>query len=110
MDLSTTITAAAPTRQEAEQVILSLIADITADWDLEELEIGPQTKLLADLGFSSIDILDFMSAVDRHYGRRFRWTLLIVVDGLYVDDLSVGQIAGFVADHFDVEDDGERYR
>jgi acyl carrier protein len=110
MDHNTTLTAAAPTRQEAEQTILSLIADITTDWDLEDLVIDPETKLLGDLGFSSIDILDFMSAVDRHYGRRFRWTLLIVVDGLYVDDLSIRQIAGFVADNFDVEDDGERYR
>jgi acyl carrier protein len=106
----TTTTSAAPTRREAEQAILSLVHDITEDWDLEELEVTPQTRLLGELGFSSIDMLDFLSAVDRHYGRRFQWRLLIVVDGVYIDDLSVAQIAEFVASNFDAEDDGELYR
>ena len=99
-----------PTRHEAEQSILGLVSDITADWDLEGVDVDPQTKLLAELGFSSIDMLDFLTAVDRHYGRQFRWRLLIVVDGVYIDDLSVSQIAEFITNNFDAEDDGELYR
>ena len=78
--------------------LAELLEDFTQDWDNEfEGEMTRQTKLLADLGFESIDIIQLVVAIEEMVGKRkLPFNELLMRDGRYVDDLSIGQIADFL--------------
>ncbi|NKF21409.1 acyl carrier protein [Solimonas marina] len=86
------------TSDQIFQKLLPLVQDFTQDWDNEyEGEIGRDTKLLGDLGFESIDIIQFIVAVEEELGiSKTPFDKLLMKDGRYVDDLSLGQIADFL--------------
>lgn len=77
----------------------TMLADFTQDWDhVYEGQIGRDTRLLADLGFESIDIIQLVVAIEEEFGKhKLPFNQLLMKDGRYVDDLSVGQIADFLA-------------
>lgn len=79
--------------------LTALVEDFTQDWDITpEAGINAQTKLLADLGFESIDVIQFMVAIEEDIaGRKLPFNDLVMQDGRYVDDLCLGQIADFLA-------------
>lgn len=79
--------------------LIELLKDFTQDWDNEfEGEMGPQTRLLADLGFESIDIIQLVVAIQEDIvKRKLSFDQLLMKDGRYVDDLSIGQIADYLA-------------
>ncbi|WP_420464627.1 phosphopantetheine-binding protein [Panacagrimonas sp.] len=79
--------------------LIELLEDFTQDWDHEfSGEMGPDTRLLADLGFESIDIIQLVVAIQEEVVRRkLSFDQLLMKDGRYVDDLSIGQIAGYLA-------------
>ncbi len=81
-----------------EQQLIDLLADFTQDWDTQpDGGITADSKLLADLGFESIDVIQFMVAIEEDIaGRKLPFNDLVMKDGRYVDDLSVSQIAEFV--------------
>lgn len=85
--------------QELVGQLATLLQDFTQDWDNEfEGDMGPDTKLLADLGFESIDIIQLVVAIEQMVGKRkLPFNELLMRDGRYVDDLSIGQIASFLA-------------
>ncbi len=56
------------------------------------------TRLLADLGFESIDIIQLVVAIQEEIvKRKLSFDKLLMKDGRYVDDLSIGQIADYLA-------------
>lgn len=56
------------------------------------------TRLLADLGFESIDIIQLVVAIQEDIvKRKLSFDQLLMKNGRYVDDLSVGQIAEYLA-------------
>lgn len=79
--------------------LIAILQDFTQDWDNEfEGEMTRDTKLLADLGFESIDIIQLVVAIEEELGKRkLPFDKLLMKDGRYVDDLSIGQIADFLA-------------
>jgi acyl carrier protein len=79
--------------------LADLLEDFTQDWDNEfEGEMSRETRLLADLGFESIDIIQLVVAIEQMVGKRkLPFNELLMKDGRYVDDLSIGQIADFLA-------------
>lgn len=81
------------------QELITLLEDFTQDWDHEfSGEMGADTRLLADLGFESIDIIQLVVAIQEEVVRRkLSFDQLLMKDGRYVDDLSIGQIAGYLA-------------
>jgi acyl carrier protein len=81
--------------------VVRIVSDMTADWDLElSGGIRPETLLIADLSFESIDVVQFVVALEERFGRRgLPFEKLLMVDGRYVDDLSVFQVVGFLHDH-----------
>jgi acyl carrier protein len=77
--------------------IVAIVDDLTQDWGLEfDGPKGIQTMLVADLEFASVDIIQFCVALEQCYGRRFGFQDLLMKDGSYVGDLSLGQFAAFV--------------
>ncbi len=77
-----------------------LLKDFTQDWDHEfEGEMDRSTKLLGDLGFESIDIIQLVVAIEEDISKKkVPFDQLLMKDGRYVDDLSIGQIADFLVE------------
>lgn len=81
------------------QPLTELLLDFTQDWGTElEGGITRSTKLLADLGFESIDVIQLVVAIEQHFStRKLPFEQLLMSNGRYVDDLSVGQISDFLS-------------
>lgn len=81
-----------------QESIKSILEDVTQDWDLDlEEGIGPSTKLVEDLSFSSIDIIHLVVAIEEHFNRpKMGFEDLLMEDGRYVDDLAVSELVQFV--------------
>jgi acyl carrier protein len=79
--------------------LITLLEDFTQDWDHEfEGGMNRGTRLLADLGFESIDIIQLIVAIEEDIAKKkVGFDQLLMKDGRYVDDLSIGQIADFLA-------------
>lgn len=76
--------------------LIAILSDLTEEWGLDE-EIGLESKIVADLEFESIDIIQLVVAIEKHFARRnMGFDELLMKDGKYVDDLSVRQISTFV--------------
>jgi acyl carrier protein len=90
-----------PDTSSPELILSSVIATIESivqDWDLEH-PVNADTRLVADLGFESIDLIQMVAALEQDFSRpNFSFAELLIVDGRYVDDLTVGQIAKALAD------------
>lgn len=82
------------------QPLITLLADFTQDWDHSfEGTMSRSTRLFADLGFESIDIIQLTVAIQEEVvKKRVAFDKLLMRDGRYVDDLSIGQIADFLAE------------
>lgn len=73
--------------------VIATIESIVQDWDLDQ-PVNADTRLVADLGFESIDLIQMAAALEQEFGRpNFSFADLLIVDGRYVDDLTVGRIA-----------------
>jgi acyl carrier protein len=97
-------TNATPDKLDREAVtseVHDILKAITADWDMDFSEgIGPQTALISDLSFESIDVVQFIVALEERFGRRdLPFHELLMVDGRYVDEIRVGEIVDFLCRH-----------
>jgi acyl carrier protein len=81
--------------------LITLIADFTQDWDHEfDGALSADSKLLEHLGFESIDIVQLVVAIEEDIThKKVPFDKLLMKDGRYVDDLSIGQIADFLVAH-----------
>jgi acyl carrier protein len=80
------------------QDTIEMLQELTSDWDTDlESQISPTTSIVSDLGFESLDVVYLVTAIEQRYGRRdLPFEKLLMVDGRYVDDLTVTQIAAFL--------------
>jgi acyl carrier protein len=80
------------------EIIIEIIEDLTQDWGLDLDEpIGPETSLVNDLEFASVDVIQLCVAIEEHYNQsKMGFQDLLMVDGRYVDDLKVKQFAEFL--------------
>lgn len=79
--------------------LIQILTDMTQDWDVDfSGGIGGQTRLVADLGFESIDVVMLIGEIHRHYNRRnLPFERLLLKDGGYVDDIRVSSLAEFLS-------------
>lgn len=87
------------TREELQRDILAILTDMTADWDMPHTgAIQLDTRLMADLAFESIDVVQLVVAIEGHLQRRhLHFEQLLMVDGRYVQELQVHEIVDFLA-------------
>lgn len=87
----------APGGSQTMMMVVTTLEDLVQDWDIDEA-IGSGTRVVADLGFESVDLIQMVGALERTF-RQHRVSLvdMLVKDGRYVDDLTVGQIAEAVS-------------
>jgi len=86
--------------------LIQILTDMTQDWDLEfSGGIGADTRLVADLGFESIDVVMLIGEIHRHYNQRnLPFERLLLRDGGYVDDIRVSALAEFLHTQLPHED------
>lgn len=89
------------------QNIIGILKDMTCDCDMElSGPIGSDTKLIAELEFSSIDIVQFVVAIEQCFKRRgFPFEKLVMTDGRYVDEIKVNEVVDFIYKHLNNQED-----
>jgi acyl carrier protein len=85
--------------------LVDLLRDMTSDWDLDfDDAIGPDTKLIADLEFESIDIVQLVVAIEKHFKRKgLPFEELLMADGRYVEEVVVSDTVTFLYRHLNHE-------
>ena len=84
------------TRDTVNQTVVTVLADFVRDWGLD-VDITPETTLVGDLNFDSIDVIQLTVALERAFGsRKIGFQDLLMQGGRYVDDLSVAQFQEFL--------------
>jgi acyl carrier protein len=84
-------------KANARDTVIAVVDDLTQDWGLDrDAPLGSDMRLAADLEFASVDIIQLCVALEQCYGRRFGFQDLLMKDGSYVGDLSLGQFADFI--------------
>jgi acyl carrier protein len=88
-------------KEEIQTKVISVLEEMTLDWDLElDGGWGPQTKLIDDLGFESIDIVRFVVAIEQAFtAKGLPFEKLFMQDSDYVDEISVNEVADFLAEN-----------
>jgi acyl carrier protein len=86
-----------PAGAQLESAVIAIVDDLVQDWGLDLTDgIASTTRLVADLEFASVDIIQLCVALEQHYDRKLGFQDLLMVDGSYVSDLSIAQIARFI--------------
>lgn len=88
-------------KEAITQAVIHLLYDMIGDWEIDfHGAIGPQTTLIGDLTFESIDIVQLGGLLEEHFQREsLPFEKLLLVNGRYVEDVSVGQIIDFLYEH-----------
>src|SRR5687767_12578734 len=85
-------------------IVLKILEEMTSDWETGFTgPLDPQTLLVADLAFESIDVVKLAVALEEHFKRPNLpiQELLMTRDGRYVDDLRVSELVGFLTTHLE---------
>lgn len=87
-----------------QESLLAEVSDIlqsmTADWDIEHGEqVTKETKLIADLMFESIDVVQFIVAIEERFQRSdLPFERLLMANGRYVEELTVDEVLAFLSE------------
>jgi acyl carrier protein len=86
-------------KQSAFDGVVEILSDMTSDWDLDfSGGITGDTRLVADLSFESVEIVQLMGAIEKHFKLgNLAAEELLMQDGRYVEDLTVSESADFVS-------------
>ena len=79
-----------------QEQVISTLKDFITDWGLDA-DITPDTTIVEDLEFDSIDVIQFTVELEKAFGsRKIGFQELLMKDGRYVDDLTVAEFAAFL--------------
>ncbi|MDH3467732.1 MAG: phosphopantetheine-binding protein [Gammaproteobacteria bacterium] len=86
------------TRSEIETTVISVLTELVEDWDLEmEEELNANTRLIADLGFESIDVVQFAVSLEQSFGKDgLPFERLFMRNGDYVEEILVCDVVQFL--------------
>lgn len=81
---------------QIEERLMATLQEFVEDWGLDE-PLAPGTRLVADLEFDSIDVIQLVVAIETAFqNRNIGFQDLLMQDGRYVDDLTVSEITAFL--------------
>ncbi len=85
-------------QDQVHALVVGVLADITQDWDLDLANgFAADTRLIADLAFESIDLVQFAVAIEQALGTTgLPFEKLFMKDGDYVEDLTLGEVVRFL--------------
>jgi len=91
----------AQSKDQILSFVVDILKDMTSDWEMEfSAPIGADTKLIGDLEFESIDVVQFIVAVEEKFKQRqLPFEKLLMQHGRYVDELPVRDAVEFLYKH-----------
>ncbi|HEY0385473.1 MAG TPA: hypothetical protein VGC64_05655 [Pyrinomonadaceae bacterium] len=80
--------------------VTRILTGMMQDWDISiSGPLTPDTRLIADLGFQSIDIVMMIGEIHRRYNRKnFSFERILLSRERPVDDLQISTIVGFLCE------------
>jgi acyl carrier protein len=90
-----------PTLEEVQAGVINVVQEIAKTRAHGDDEIALETRLGADLGFSSMDIIHLMASIDMRFHCKLKYDLFFRRADQFVEDFSVAEIADFVFNNFD---------
>ncbi len=80
--------------------VLKIVQNMTRDFDTDYSGgVGPETHIMSDLGFQSINVVEMIVAIEKHYHRRdFPFHDLLMNEEDY-HDFTIQDIADFLHKH-----------
>ena len=86
-------------KDDIQPRVISVLEEVTSDWDLDLPDgIGASTRLMEDLGFESIDVVQLVVSLEQAFERKsLPFEKLFMKDGDYVPELTVAQVTDFLA-------------
>ena len=84
--------------EQIQQGLVAILDDMVQDWDLDLMRpIGPDSRIIGELGFESIDLVQLVVAIESKFAvRGLPYEELIIEDGRYVTEMTVNQVADFL--------------
>lgn len=82
---------------EIESKVISVLQEMTADWDLEVDGITAETGIIGDLAFESIDIVQLVVSLEQSLGTKgLPFEKLFMREGDYVEEIKVKEVVDFL--------------
>lgn len=87
-----------PARPDVTADLIAVLEDLTSDWDTGfSGRISMETRLIADLGFESIDVVHLIVTLEERFQRQdLPFENLLMRNGRYVGDLRVADVSSFL--------------
>jgi acyl carrier protein len=85
-------------RAAIESKVITVATETIADWGVDiPGGITRETKLVKDLNFESMDIVQFAVGIERAFDRNgLPFEKLFMKDGAYVEDISISELTDFL--------------
>lgn len=92
-------------KEHIARELKAILEDMTSDWDLQYTGgISGVTRLMGDLAFESIEIVQLMVAVEQRFNlKNLASEKLLMRDGRYVPDLTVSEIVDFLSEEMKLQ-------
>lgn len=93
------------TRADVEKAVVGVANETIQDWDVDVPGgVTLDTLLMTDMGFESIDVVQFAVGIELAAGRRgLQFEKLFMQDGEYVDDVRLRQVADFLCSELGID-------
>jgi acyl carrier protein len=66
-------------RETIKKIVTELLKNLLEDWEIDFVEeIKPETSLVNDLGFGSVDIIQLCVLLEREFQRKFEFQKLLM--------------------------------
>jgi acyl carrier protein len=87
-----------PNRAEIQSRLTAILRDMVQDWDLDFVEpIDGHTRLVTDLGFESVDLMQLVVAIERELSTRgLPFEEILMEEGGYINEITVEQLVAFL--------------
>jgi acyl carrier protein len=91
-----------PTPDQIAETIVTTIGNVTRDWSLSA-DVGPGTRLIGELGFTSMDVIDLFAMLDIAFRVKLPFEQFVIggESGEYRQEMTVAELAAFVDEHYD---------
>lgn len=78
--------------------VIDVVKTMVADWGLDDdLTISTDTRLMGDLEFESIDVVQLAVALEQHFQQtELPFETLFMKGGDYVEDLTISEVSDFL--------------
>jgi acyl carrier protein len=92
------------TKQEIESGVIDILQEMVDDWDSDFTDpIFSQTRLVEDLDFESIDLIQLIVAIEKKFNvKGLPYEKILMKDSAYIDEIFVYQLSDFLFNNLNV--------